>query len=65
MSQNWTIDEASADIAGLLEAARASSQYILAPDGAFKVSFERKLGRSINELLENDAHLKKDDVDGI
>ncbi|MBO3760130.1 hypothetical protein [Ciceribacter sp. L1K22] len=65
MSRTWTIDEASADLPALLEAARTSPQYVAGPDGRFEVRFEQDQRRSLDELLDNDVHLEKGDVDGI
>lgn len=65
MSRTWTIDEASAALASLLEAARTSSQYIVVPDGRFEVSFSKINRRLLNDVLNKDGALKPGDVDGV
>lgn len=62
MSRTWTIDEASADLPSLLEAARTSSQYIIVPDGRFEVSFRQKGQKSLDDILEKEGPLKSSDV---
>lgn len=63
MSRTWTIDEASADLPSLLEAARTSSQYIVVPEGRFEVSFQDTGGKSLNALLSKKGLLKSGDVE--
>jgi hypothetical protein len=63
MSRNWTIDEASADLLSLLEAARTSSQYIVAPDGRFELSFRQTGGKSLDNILDKEGPLKPGDTD--
>ncbi|MCZ7891055.1 hypothetical protein O9X99_05175 [Agrobacterium salinitolerans] len=65
MSRTWTIDEASADLPSLLEAARTSSQYIIVPDGKFEVSFWQTGGKSLDDILDKEGPLKPSDVDGL
>jgi hypothetical protein len=65
MSRTWTINEASADLPSLLEAARTSSQYIIVPDGKFEVSFRQKGQKSLGDILEKDGSLKSQDIDGL
>lgn len=62
MSRTWTIDEASADLPSLLEAARTSSQYIIVPDGRFEVSFRQTGRKSLDDILDNDGPLKASDI---
>jgi hypothetical protein len=62
MSRTWTIDEASADLPSLLEAARTSSQYIIVPDGKFEVSFRQTGRKSLDDILDNDGPLKASDI---
>lgn len=62
MSRNWTIDEASADLPSLLEAARTSLQYIIVPDGRFEVSFQQTSGKSLGDILDKEGSLKPGDV---
>ncbi len=62
MSRTWTIDEASADLPSLLEAARTSSQYIIVPDGKFEVSFRETGNRSLDAILDKDGALKPSDI---
>ncbi|MGV2019164.1 hypothetical protein [Agrobacterium sp. 22-223-1] len=62
MSRNWTIEEAYADLPSLLEAARTSSQYIIASDGQFVVSFAETLSKSLDDLLDKKGPLKPDDI---
>ncbi|CAN7454568.1 hypothetical protein LJR011_003276 [Agrobacterium tumefaciens] len=62
MSRTWTIDEASADLPSLLEAARTSSQYIIVPDGKFEVSFRQAGHRSLDDILDKEGPLKSSDV---
>ena len=63
MSRNWTIDEASADLSRLLEAARTPSQYIVFPDGRFEVSFRQTGGKSLDDILDKEGALKLGDID--
>lgn len=63
MSRNWTIDEASADLSSLLEAARTSSQYIVVPDGRFEVSFQQTSGKSLDDILDKEGFLRPGDVE--
>jgi hypothetical protein len=65
MSRTWTIDEASAELPSLLEAARRSSQYIIVPDGKFEVSFTQQGQKSLDDILEKDGPLKSQDIDGL
>lgn len=65
MSRNWTIDEASADLPSLLKAARTSSQYIVAPDGRYEVSFEQSAAKSLDDILDKQGSLKPSDIDGL
>ncbi len=65
MSRTWTINEASADLPSLLEAARTSSQYIIVPDGEFEVSFRQQGRKSLDDILEKDGPLKTQDIDGL
>ena len=65
MSRTWTIDEASADLPSLLEAARTSSQYIIVPDGKFEVSFRQTGRKSLDDILDKEGPLKPSDVDGL
>lgn len=62
MSRTWTIDEASADLPSLLEAARTSSQYIIVPDGKFEVSFRQTGRKSLDDILDKDGPLKASDI---
>lgn len=62
MSQNWTIEEADADLSSLLEAARTSSQYIIAPDGRFEVSFQQTSGKSLDDILDKEGSLRRGDI---
>lgn len=62
MSRNWTIERASADLPGLLEAAKASSQHILVSDGRFVVSFEQGGRKSLDDILDEEGRLKSSDV---
>ncbi|CAH0283436.1 hypothetical protein SRABI05_04280 [Agrobacterium fabrum] len=62
MSRTWTIDEASADLSSLLEAARTSSQYIIVPDGRFEVSFRQAGRKSLNDVLDEKGPLKSIDI---
>ncbi|WP_157952749.1 hypothetical protein [Agrobacterium pusense] len=63
MSRTWTIDEASADLPSLLEAARTSSQYIIVPDGKFEVSFGKVRSASLDDVLNKPGRLKPSDTD--
>ena len=63
MSRNWTIDEASADLSSLLEAARTSSQYIVVPDGRFEVAFQQTSGKSLDDILDKEGFLRPGDVE--
>lgn len=71
MSRTWTIDEASADLPSLLEAARTSSQYIIVPDGRFRVSFDNqvlsdhKQTNSLEEILNQDGRLRPSDIQDV
>lgn len=65
MSRTWTIDEASADLPSLLEAARRSSQYIIVPDGKFEVSFSKASRRSLKDVLNEEGALKPGDIDDL
>ncbi|CUX21384.1 conserved hypothetical protein [Agrobacterium genomosp. 13 str. CFBP 6927] len=65
MSRTWTIDEASADLPSLLDAARTSSQYIIVPDGKFEVSFEQGVVNSLDDVLNQEGHLKPGDIEGL
>lgn len=65
MSRTWTIDEASADLPSLLEAARRSSQYIIVPDGKFEVSFSKPSRRSLKDVLNEEGALKPGDIDDL
>lgn len=65
MSRTWTIDEASAELPSLLEAARTSSQYIIVPDGKFKVSFRQTGRKSLDDILDKDGPLKPSDIRGL
>ncbi|QCL89074.1 MULTISPECIES: hypothetical protein [Agrobacterium tumefaciens complex] len=65
MSRTWTIDEASADLPSLLEAARTSSQYIIVPDGKFEVLFRQTGRKSLDDILEKEGPLKPGDIDGL
>lgn len=62
MSRTWTIDEASADLPSLLEAARTSSQYIIVPDGKFEVSFRQTGRKSLDGVLDKEGPLKPSDI---
>ncbi len=62
MSRTWTIDEASADLPSLLEAARTSSQYIIVLDGKFEVSFRAAGNKSLGDVLEKEGPLKPGDI---
>ncbi len=62
MSRTWTIDEASADLPSLLEAARTSSQYIIVPDGRFEVSFNKASCRSLDDVLDDEGPLMSEDI---
>lgn len=62
MSRTWTIDEASADLPSLLEAARTSSQYIIVPDGKFEVSFRQTGRKSLDDILDKEGPLKPEDI---
>jgi hypothetical protein len=62
MSQNWTIETASTDLPGLLKLARASSQYIVVPDGRFLVSFEQAGRKSLTDILDEEGRLKSADI---
>lgn len=57
MTRSWTIDEASANLANLLKAARTSSQYIVSSDGRFEVSFKNGGGKSLDDILDKDGPL--------
>ena len=63
MSRTWTIDEASADLPSLLEAARTSSQFIVVPDGKFEVSFSKVRSASLDDVLNRPGRLKPSDTD--
>lgn len=63
MSRTWTIDEASADLPSLLEAARTSSQYIVVPEGRFEVSYAPTLDKSLDGLLNREGRLKPKDIE--
>ncbi|MGV1776233.1 hypothetical protein [Agrobacterium fabrum] len=65
MSRTWTIDDASADLPSLLEAARTSSQYIVVPEGRFEVSFSEASGRSLKDALNEEGALKPGDIDDL
>ncbi|CAN7575136.1 hypothetical protein G6M70_15800 [Agrobacterium tumefaciens] len=62
MSRTWTIDEASADLPSLLEAARTLSQYIIVPDGKFEVSFKQTGRKSLDDILDKDGPLEASDI---
>ncbi len=62
MPRNWTIDEASADLPGLLKAARTSLQYIVVPDGRFEVSFRQTGRKSLDDILDKEGPLKPEDI---
>jgi hypothetical protein len=62
ISRNWTIEEAAADLSSLLEAARTSSQYIVAPDGRFEVSFQQTSGKSLDDILDKEGSLRPGDI---
>jgi len=62
MSRNWTVDEASADLPSLLDAARTSSQYIVVPDGSFELSFKRAGRKSLDDILDEEGPLKPGDI---
>lgn len=64
MASNWSIEEASADLASLLEAARAATQYIVDGDDSFSVSIVRT-GRSLENLLNNEGPFKPEDIEDI
>ncbi|OAI85846.1 hypothetical protein AYO27_13250 [Rhizobium sp. GHKF11] len=63
MARNWTIDEVSADLPGLLEAARRSSQYIVVPDGSFELSFKRAGRKSLDDILDKEGPLQPGDIE--
>ena len=65
MSRTWTIDEASADLSSLLEAARTSSQYIIVPDGKFEVSFRQTGRKSLADILDKEGPLKPGDIEDL
>lgn len=62
MSQNWTIERASADLPGLLKVARVSLQYIVVPEGRFVVSFEQGGRKSLDDILDEEGPLKSSDI---
>lgn len=62
MARNWTVDEASADLASLLEAARTSSQYIVVVDGSFEVSFNVTVAKPLDDLLHDEGPLDREDI---
>lgn len=63
MARNWTVDEATEDLAGLLDAARTSSQYVVVDDGSFKVSFKKGGAKRLDNILDNDGPLDRDDIE--
>ncbi len=64
MAGNWTIEEASAGLASLLEAARTATQYIVDGDDSFSVSIAPR-GRSLENLLDNEGPFKPEDIEDI
>lgn len=63
MSRTWTIDEASAELPSLLQAARTSSQYIIVPDGRFEVAFKDAGRKSLDDILDKRGPLKPGDIE--
>ncbi|WP_320203796.1 hypothetical protein [Agrobacterium rosae] len=64
MAGNWTIEEASAGLASLLEAARTATQYIVDGHDSFSVSIVRS-GRYLDNLLDSEGPLRPEDVEDI
>lgn len=64
MAGSWTMEEASADLASLLKAARTATQYIVDGDDSFSISIARS-GRSLENLLDNEGPLKPEDIEDI
>jgi hypothetical protein len=64
-SRNWLIDEARVDLDRLLDAARLETQYIIAPQGRFKISYGYDVTTSLEEILDAEGPLTPDDIKNI
>jgi hypothetical protein len=62
MSHKWTMEEASADLPRLLEAARETAQFIAVSEGVFKITFAASELPSLDQAFTKYGNLEPDDL---